>query len=518
MMHFFRGASSRSGDASHGDMGAAALQRKQELERQLAALVDSLPNDGEKKSSLHAALGKSLFVIVGLMTIVILAGVVVPVSMGIISMHLPEFYRGMANRATLVGFTPDAPLCSLTRSAVGTAADFQGTASLRHRQCFDYGRPGCRTGSFTVALYPPISEAELDRLGNSYERESASRSTYFVDILKAVRQSPYFVEDPALACVLVPSLDHAQGGTEYITGDHMMLAGVRLHQLDAWKSGAGRNFLLFNFHDKPTIEFDAGHAMVAKAGWSERFYRPGFDLSIPAPGIFSNMGMLRDGWTRWSREPDRTPKYFATFLGRMTSECRHSLESLHDPSNGVVVRTRSDSESYDYAELLTDTQFAFCPRGNGLYSYRLHEAVSAGAIPVIIGDDAVLPFPELLDWRSIGVVIPEARAADAVQILRDIPAEAVRTLRCRLFQAARHLMWGVDGIVNATLENLRSNVRGPAAGNASGTPDLLGVDAFSHPDMDSCGALEAYAAQPAQLTRTEEAQTEHILKPDAGTR
>ena len=62
-----------------------------------------------------------------------------------------------------------------------------------------------------------------------------------------------------------------------------------------------------------------------------------------------------------------------------------------------------------YGDLLTHTRFALIPRGHGLFSYRLTEALSAGAIPVILADGLVLPFDELINWNAISIRIPEDR-------------------------------------------------------------------------------------------------------------
>jgi len=394
----------------------------------------------------------------------------------VLTRHFPELIRVMIGQVFLTTPTTDGPMCSLT---AGAKVDFQGP-SLRHRVCLDFSRPGCRSGNFRVALYPPLTkdaEAEL---------QGTKDGAYMVAIYKAFMRSPYFVADPQQACVLVPSFVHNNGVT----------TGVRIHGLKAWQASYGRNFLLINFDDHPTVEFDTGYAMVAKAGWSERYYRPSFDLSIMAPGKFSRMDLLYEGWKQWAYNPRRTPKYFVTFQGAMDTEVRGALLPLHDPAKGVVVSHKpmdSTDEDYNYSAILTDTQFAFCPRGNGLYSYRLHEAVSAGAVPVVFADDGVHPFPEILDWKSIGVVIPEALAADAVRILRALSPEEIFEKRCRLFVAVRRYMWGTDGIVNSTLNLLHSNIRG--------FTDASMLQHFSHHDLtEACRDLYSYAKDQEEAT------------------
>lgn len=46
------------------------------------------------------------------------------------------------------------------------------------------------------------------------------------------------------------------------------------------------------------------------------------------------------------------------------------------------------------------------------------QVLAAGAIPVILADDWVLPFSGLVDWDSIAVRIPEKSWNDTLRILR----------------------------------------------------------------------------------------------------
>jgi hypothetical protein len=55
--------------------------------------------------------------------------------------------------------------------------------------------------------------------------------------------------------------------------------------------------------------------------------------------------------------------------------------------------------------------FALCPRGGGLSSYRFFEAIQCGSIPVLFADDVALPYPDLC-WDHIIVRIPEAQAGN----------------------------------------------------------------------------------------------------------
>lgn len=111
-------------------------------------------------------------------------------------------------------------------------------------------------------------------------------------------------------------------------------------------------------------------------------------------------------------------------LGRDPAQTRRRLMKLHDPSGAqghMIIAESSlqcgadeDQESpsgapglgsprapYDkrrYVELMTSSVFCFAPRGAGLHSYRMVEAVGCGCVPVLLEMDLALPFEvELTD-------------------------------------------------------------------------------------------------------------------------
>jgi len=103
---------------------------------------------------------------------------------------------------------------------------------------------------------------------------------------------------------------------------------------------------------------------------------------------------------------------------------RVSYLPFHDPSEGVVIIKRDELDDLGsivtkdnqtltatYQSLLRSTKFALVPRGDVKFSYRITEALSAGAIPVFHTDDYLLPFrPELVDWNRCGLFFPEKDA------------------------------------------------------------------------------------------------------------
>jgi Exostosin family len=53
-----------------------------------------------------------------------------------------------------------------------------------------------------------------------------------------------------------------------------------------------------------------------------------------------------------------------------------------------------------------ENPYALVVRGSGNYSVRLYDVMALGRIPVIVDSDVALPWPELIDWERISLVVP----------------------------------------------------------------------------------------------------------------
>ena len=53
---------------------------------------------------------------------------------------------------------------------------------------------------------------------------------------------------------------------------------------------------------------------------------------------------------------------------------------------------------------MVNSEFVFCPRGNGNFSIRFYEALKSGRIPVVYESDNIMPFNKIVIWNEICVV------------------------------------------------------------------------------------------------------------------
>ncbi|CAA6666025.1 unnamed protein product [Spirodela intermedia] len=83
----------------------------------------------------------------------------------------------------------------------------------------------------------------------------------------------------------------------------------------------------------------------------------------------------------------------------------------------------------DYAQYMKSSRFCVCPRGFEVNSPRVVEAIFYECVPVIISDNFVPPFFEVLDWGAFSVIVEEKDVPRLKEILLSISRP--RYLPCR---------------------------------------------------------------------------------------
>jgi hypothetical protein len=112
------------------------------------------------------------------------------------------------------------------------------------------------------------------------------------------------------------------------------------------------------------------------------------------------------------------------FIIRDKSEFTWSFGYLLAQRNSKTVDLRKQ-----YLDNILQSDYVLCVRGLGNYSIRLYETLCLGRIPVIIDTDLVLPFHQILDWKSFAIIVHEKE----IRYLPEIVAEFHRNLKPEQF-------------------------------------------------------------------------------------
>jgi hypothetical protein len=118
-----------------------------------------------------------------------------------------------------------------------------------------------------------------------------------------------------------------------------------------------------------------------------------------------------------------------------TTSARLALTQL----NGTMlddlgsIRVSFEKSKAGFEHDLREANFAFCPRGDAFFSYRLSEVLAAGVIPIITSDGWLLPLEELIPWPKLALILDEADISTLPSRLKGVSRASVCQRRVELF-------------------------------------------------------------------------------------
>ncbi|CAK9092231.1 unnamed protein product, partial [Durusdinium trenchii] len=260
-------------------------------------------------------------------------------------------------------------------------------------------------------------------------------------------------------------------------GDVQQCRQTRKARLDAYvRSGwapywgvEGKQHVVFDqLCHHPVMEVIQGSHFVSLAGVGHLKgraygYRQTIDISWP------EMPVAVEDPVRFPCGCHARPR-LVSFQGAGTRTVRTKLLELHDGEE-VVIHVADVSQSalnttdarWDvshpqkaaYAALMRESDFALAPAGHSQCSLRLYEILSFCTVPVIMADEKLLPFSEILNWSQFAIFVPESEALEVVPRLRAISAEQRCEMRHRAHQAFHTYFANVSSNVRGLMEVLK---------------------------------------------------------------
>lgn len=118
-------------------------------------------------------------------------------------------------------------------------------------------------------------------------------------------------------------------------------------------------------------------------------------------------------------------------LNRINGDNIVYRDSYHINSNSFSIENYRQKEEDQYQDILERSRFSLCPRGSSPSSVRFWESLSAGAIPILISDNWVLPN---WDWDNTIIVISEGdfdnlSYDDIINMINKIPQDKEKIMR-----------------------------------------------------------------------------------------
>ncbi|XP_010258844.1 PREDICTED: probable glycosyltransferase At5g03795 isoform X2 [Nelumbo nucifera] len=180
---------------------------------------------------------------------------------------------------------------------------------------------------------------------------------------------------------------------------------------------------------------------LCNADLSEGVFVAGKDVSLPETTIRNPRRPLRGlGGKRVSQR-----SILAFFAGNMHGRVRPILlkywgdkdedMKIYGPLPNRVSRKMS------YVQHMKSSRFCICPMGYEVNSPRIVEAIYYECVPVIIADNFVPPFNEVLDWNAFSVIVAEKDIPSLKDILLAIPMRRYLSMQKNVKMLQKHFLW-----------------------------------------------------------------------------
>ncbi|VFQ64723.1 unnamed protein product [Cuscuta campestris] len=180
---------------------------------------------------------------------------------------------------------------------------------------------------------------------------------------------------------------------------------------------------------------------LCNADHSEGIFVSGKDVSLPETTIKNPRRPLRNlGGKRVSQRA-----ILAFFAGHVHGRVRPRLIKYWSDKDESIkiyaVLPNSVSKTMSYAEHMKSSKYCICPMGFEVNSPRIVEAIYYECVPVIIADNLVLPFNEVLNWTAFSVNIAEKDIPKLKDILLGIPMNHYLTMQNNVKKLQKHFLW-----------------------------------------------------------------------------
>ncbi|KAG7972793.1 hypothetical protein I3843_07G200900 [Carya illinoinensis] len=166
----------------------------------------------------------------------------------------------------------------------------------------------------------------------------------------------------------------------------------------------------------------------------------GKDVSLPETLVRSPQNLLRE----LGGKPSSERSILAFFAGSMHGYLRPFLLQNwgeKDPDMKIFGRMPHVKGNKNYIQHMKSSKYCICAKGYEVNSPRVVEAIFYECVPVIISDNFVPPFFEVLNWESFAVFVLEKDIPNLKSILLSIPKERYLELHMGVKKVQMHFLW-----------------------------------------------------------------------------
>lgn len=172
-------------------------------------------------------------------------------------------------------------------------------------------------------------------------------------------------------------------------------------------------------------------------------FKIGRDVSLPETYVRSARNPLRD----LGGKPASERHVLAFYAGNMHGYLRPILLNYwkdKDPNMKIFgAMPPGVASKMNYIEHMKSSKYCICPKGYEVNSPRVVEAIFYECVPVIISDNFVPPFFEVLDWSAFSVILAEKDIPNLKETLLSIPEKKYIEMQLAVRKVQQHFLWHV---------------------------------------------------------------------------
>ncbi|XP_050204916.1 probable glycosyltransferase At5g03795 isoform X2 [Mercurialis annua] len=208
-----------------------------------------------------------------------------------------------------------------------------------------------------------------------------------------------------------------------------------------WNRSLGADHVMLSCHDWGPIAssyvpnlFSNSIRVLCNANTSEGF-NPTKDASFPEIHLKTGdiTGLLG------GLSPSRRP-ILAFFAGRLHGHIRQILLNQWQNKDQDILVYDHMPNGISYESMLKKSRFCLCPSGYEVASPRIVEALYTECVPVLISDNYVPPFSDVLNWKAFSVQIKVEDIPKIKDILMGISQSQYLRMQRRVKQVQRHFV------------------------------------------------------------------------------
>ncbi|CAK9163338.1 unnamed protein product [Ilex paraguariensis] len=170
-------------------------------------------------------------------------------------------------------------------------------------------------------------------------------------------------------------------------------------------------------------------------------FKIGRDVSLPETYVRSARNPLRD----LGGKPPSQRHILAFYAGNMHGYLRPILLKYwkdKDPDMKIFgAMPPGVASRMNYIHHMKSSKYCICPKGYEVNSPRVVEAIFYECVPVIISDNFVPPFFDVLNWDSFSIIIAEKDIPNLKDVLISLPEEKYLEMQSAVRKVQQHFLW-----------------------------------------------------------------------------